>query len=162
MTVAQALAFFADQPKVLNSLEPLSAVGLDYMKLGQPVPTLSGGEAQRLKLAGHLAKTSTGPKLLLFDEPTTGLHFDDVATLIAAFQRLLAEGHSLIVIEHNLEVVKTADHVIDLGPEGGDIDGGKVVATGTPEEVAAADGHTGTFLAPLLPKKAVTRRRKSA
>jgi excinuclease ABC subunit A len=136
MTVAQALEFFADKPKVLTALEPLAAVGLDYMKLGQPVPTLSGGEAQRLKLAGHLAKTSASPKLLMFDEPTTGLHFDDVATLIAAFRRLLASGHSLIVIEHNLDVIEACDWVIDLGPEGGDA-GGEVVCCGQPREIAA-------------------------
>jgi excinuclease ABC subunit A len=136
LTVARALDFFADQPKVLKALEPLSAVGLDYLKLGQPVPTLSGGEAQRLKLAGHLAKTSASPKLLLFDEPTTGLHFDDVATLIAAFRRLLADGHSLIVIEHNLDVIEACDWIIDLGPEGGDA-GGEIVCVGRPQEVAA-------------------------
>ncbi|NIP44995.1 MAG: excinuclease ABC subunit UvrA [Gammaproteobacteria bacterium] len=146
MTVAQALAFFADQPKVLDALEPLLAVGLDYMKLGQPVPTLSGGEAQRLKLAGHLAKASTGAKLLLFDEPTTGLHFDDVATLIAAFERLLADGHSLIVIEHNLDVIAACDWIIDLGPEGGDA-GGELVCQGRPREVAGVKGSlTGTAL----------------
>jgi excinuclease ABC subunit A len=136
MTIARALAFFADKPKILKTLEPLSAVGLDYMKLGQPVPTLSGGEAQRLKLAGHLAKASNSPKLLLFDEPTTGLHFDDVATLIAAFRRLLASGHSLVVIEHNLDVIEACDWIIDLGPEGGDA-GGDVVCVGEPQDVAA-------------------------
>jgi excinuclease ABC subunit A len=136
MTVARALDFFADQPKVLTALEPLSSVGLDYMKLGHPVPSLSGGEAQRLKLAGHLAKTSNSPKLLLFDEPTTGLHFDDVATLIAAFRRLLAIGHSLVVIEHNLDVIQACDWIIDLGPEGGEA-GGQVVCAGQPREVAA-------------------------
>ena len=135
MTVTDALAFFADKPKVAAALEPLAAVGLGYMKLGQPVPTLSGGEAQRLKLAGHLAKTSAGPKLLLFDEPTTGLHFDDVAVLITAFRRLLAEGHSLIVIEHNLDVIEACDWIVDLGPEGGDA-GGEIVCTGTPADVA--------------------------
>ena len=135
MTIAQALKFFADRPKILTALAPLSAVGLDYMKLGQPVPTLSGGEAQRLKLAGHLAKASDSPKLLLFDEPTTGLHFDDVATLIAAFRRLLAIGHSLVVIEHNLDVIEACDWIIDLGPEGGDA-GGEIVCTGKPREVA--------------------------
>ena len=136
MTIARAIAFFADKPKILKALEPLSAVGLDYMKLGQPVPTLSGGEAQRLKLAGHLAKASNSPKLLLFDEPTTGLHFDDVATLIAAFRRLLASGHSLVVIEHNLDVIEACDWIIDLGPEGGDA-GGDVICTGRPRDVAA-------------------------
>jgi excinuclease ABC subunit A len=136
MTVAEALAFFADKPRVLSALEPLSAVGLDYMKLGQPVPTLSGGEAQRLKLAGHLAKTSVGSKLLLFDEPTTGLHFDDVATLIAAFRRLLTGGHSLVVIEHNLDVIEACDWVVDLGPEGGD-GGGEIVCAGPPAKIAS-------------------------
>ena len=136
MTIAQAVEFFADKARVLKALEPLCAVGLDYMKLGQPVPTLSGGEAQRLKLAGHLAKASEHPKLLLFDEPTTGLHFDDVATLITAFRRLLAEGHSLIVIEHNLDVIAACDWIVDLGPEGGDA-GGEIVCSGRPEEVAA-------------------------
>jgi excinuclease ABC subunit A len=146
MTIAQALAFFADQPRVLEALEPLSAVGLDYLKLGQPVPTLSGGEAQRLKLAGHLAKTTDSPKLLLFDEPTTGLHFDDVATLIAAFRRLLADGHSLIVIEHNLDVIEACDWIIDLGPEGGDA-GGNIVCEGSPRQVAAVESSlTGAAL----------------
>ena len=155
MTVARALDFFADQPKILKALEPLSGVGLGYMKLGQPVPTLSGGEAQRLKLAGHLAKTSSSPKLLLFDEPTTGLHFDDVATLIAAFRRLLANGHSVVVIEHNLDLIQACDWIIDLGPEGGDA-GGEVVCTGRPREVAAVKSSlTGLAL------HAQSRRRRS-
>jgi excinuclease ABC subunit A len=154
LTVAEALAFFANRPAVASVLEPLSAVGLAYLKLGQPVPTLSGGEAQRLKLAGHLAaakKSSPRSKgsgskskvqgpgtrdpgpgtLFLFDEPTTGLHFADIATLLAAFRRLLAEGDSLLVIEHNLDVIRAADWLIDLGPEGGEA-GGEVVCTGTP------------------------------
>ncbi len=155
MTVARALDFFADQPKILKALEPLSGVGLGYMKLGQPVPTLSGGEAQRLKLAGHLAKTSSSPKLLLFDEPTTGLHFDDVATLIAAFRRLLANGHSVVVIEHNLDLIQACDWIIDLGPEGGDA-GGEVVCTGRPREVAAVKSSlTGLAL------RAQSRRKRS-
>jgi len=145
MTVAEALDFFADLPEVQRLLEPLAAVGLHYLQLGQPVPTLSGGEAQRLKLAGHLAENKnrssgtrdSGPgTLFLFDEPTTGLHFDDIATLLGAFRRLLAEGHSLVVIEHNLDVVEAADWIIDLGPEGGE-EGGRLVCAGTPREVAA-------------------------
>jgi excinuclease ABC subunit A len=138
MTTTEALAFFADDHAVQRALEPLAAVGLGYLKLGQPVPTLSGGEAQRLKLAGHLARAGTRAAagiLFLFDEPTTGLHFDDVATLLGAFEQLVAAGHSLIVIEHDLDVVRAADWVIDLGPEGGD-GGGDLVYAGP------ADGLT--------------------
>jgi excinuclease ABC subunit A len=151
MTVSEAVEFFADYPDVLEGLEPLEAVGLHYMKLGQPVPTLSGGEAQRLKLAGHLAKArglrgGTSGMLLLFDEPTTGLHFDDIATLLKAFRRLLAEGHSLVVIEHNLDVIRAADWIIDLGPEGGEA-GGEIVCVGTPGDVAGCKrSHTGAAL----------------
>jgi len=150
MTVSEAAAFFAGDREVLACLDPLIAVGLDYLRLGQPVPTLSGGEAQRLKLAGHLAQAAqgerTGSKLFLFDEPTTGLHFDDVAKLLAAFKRLLDAGHSLIVIEHNLDVIRAADWLIDLGPEGGEA-GGAVVAAGTPEEVMVCGAsHTGRAL----------------
>ena len=153
MTVAQAIDFFADQPEVLQALEPLQAVGLDYLKLGQPVPTLSGGEAQRLKLAGHLAafspravKTAQKGTLFLFDEPTTGLHFDDIAKLLKAFRRLLEQGHSLLVIEHNLDVIRSADWLIELGPEGGDA-GGELVFTGTPAEITSSEtSHTGVAL----------------
>ncbi len=150
MTVSQAVAFFADYPEVLRGLEPLQAVGLGYMALGQPVPTLSGGEAQRLKLAGHLAKAGGrrgGETLLfIFDEPTTGLHLDDVATLLQAFRRLLDAGHSLAVIEHNEDVMAAADWLIDLGPEGGD-GGGEVVASGPPAAVMAQPAsHTGQAL----------------
>jgi excinuclease ABC subunit A len=157
MTVSEALAFFAAQPQVLNVLAPLADVGLEYLRLGQPVPTLSGGEAQRLKLAGHLAEVSrhAGRKsragaaerlLFLFDEPTTGLHFEDVATLLRAFGKLLDAGHALIVIEHNLDVLAAADWLIDLGPEGGD-EGGALVAAGTPEAVMACPAsHTGRAL----------------
>ncbi|NIR58707.1 MAG: excinuclease ABC subunit UvrA [Gammaproteobacteria bacterium] len=151
MTVAEALAFFADEPAVLQALEPLRAVGLEYLTLGQPVPTLSGGEAQRLKLAGHLTKARAGGPtrrgtLFLFDEPTTGLHFDDVARLLRAFRELQAGGHSLIVIEHNLDVIGAADWIVDLGPEGGDA-GGAVVCAGTPAQVARCDAsHTGSAL----------------
>ena len=154
MTVTEGLAFFADSREVAARLAPLSDVGLEYVKLGQPVPTLSGGEAQRLKLAGHLAEagsvvssTTHRGKLFLFDEPTTGLHFEDVAKLLRAFRKLLAAGHSLLVIEHNLDIVRASDWIIDLGPEGGDR-GGEIVCTGTPTEVAANDrSFTGQALA---------------
>ena len=154
MTVTEALGFFRDSREVVARLAPLSDVGLEYVRLGQPVPTLSGGEAQRLKLAGHLAEagsvlssTTHKGKLFLFDEPTTGLHFQDVAKLLAAFRKLLAAGHSLLVIEHNLDVIRAADWIIDLGPEGGER-GGRIVCVGTPEEVRAhPDSHTGRALA---------------
>ncbi|MEN9706011.1 MAG: hypothetical protein RLZZ393_1890 [Pseudomonadota bacterium] len=148
MTVTTALAFFADTPEVAARLKPLSDVGLDYLRLGQPVPTLSGGEAQRLKLAGHLADAAgAGRKLLIFDEPTTGLHFEDVARLMRAFDQLLEQGHSLLVIEHNLDVIRSADWLIDLGPEGGDA-GGEILATGTPAALRANPrSHTGRALA---------------
>jgi excinuclease ABC subunit A len=181
LTVSEAVQFFAEDADVLARLEPLAAVGLDYLRLGQPVPTLSGGEAQRLKLAGHLAdvrerkngdtpgfpengdtpnsrdkrgrspfsqsgKGGQSPTLFLFDEPTTGLHFEDVARLLAAFKRLIDAGHSLLVIEHNLDVIRAADWIIDLGPEGGD-GGGRVLVAGTPETVmACAQSHTGRAL----------------
>ena len=146
LTVAEALTFFDDTPALVRSLQPLRDVGLDYVRLGQPLNTLSGGESQRLKLAFHMGQHEGGQRLLIFDEPTTGLHFDDIATLLRAFERLLAQGHSLLVIEHNMEVIKSADHLIDLGPEGGDA-GGHLVATGTPEEVSRCDAsHTGRFL----------------
>jgi len=154
MTVTEAGAFFADVPEVALRLAPLVDVGLEYLKLGQPVPTLSGGEAQRLKLAGHLAaagsvlsSTTHKGKLFLFDEPTTGLHFEDVAKLLRAFRKLLAAGHSLLVIEHNLDVIGAADWIIDLGPEGGER-GGQIVCAGTPAEICAAPAsHTGRALA---------------
>ncbi|MDP9065766.1 MAG: excinuclease ABC subunit UvrA [Pseudomonadota bacterium] len=149
LTVSEALRFFAEDREVGLRLGPLAEVGLDYLRLGQPVPTLSGGEAQRLKLAGHLAASATskrGDTLFLFDEPTTGLHFDDVAKLLRAFRRLLEAGHSLLVIEHDIDVVSSADWVIDLGPEGGD-GGGHVVATGTPDDIMrVAASHTGRAL----------------
>ena len=184
MTVSEAAAYFVDDVELTACLEPLVAVGLDYLRLGQPVPTLSGGEAQRLKLAGHLKGTAKGakgtfcfsrsgaarssrslrrekqnvpfaekqnvpfavPSLFLFDEPTTGLHFDDVAKLLAAFDRLLDAGHSLVVVEHNLDVIRAADWIIDLGPEGGEA-GGRLVIAGTPAEVASCEySHTGRAL----------------
>ena len=150
LTVAQALAFFDDTPALCRALQALRDVGLDYVRLGQPLNTLSGGESQRLKLAFHMGQDEGGRRLLIFDEPTTGLHFHDIATLLRAFDRLLAQGHSLLVIEHNMEVVKSADYLIDLGPEGGD-GGGRLVATGTPEQVSRCGAsHTGRFLAPYL------------
>jgi excinuclease ABC subunit A len=152
MTVREALAFFAASPKVLRRLRLLDEIGLGYLRLGQPATTLSGGEAQRIKIASHLA-SRTGDRLLyILDEPTTGLHFDDIAKLLAAFEKLLQAGHTLLVIEHNLDVIKTADYIIDLGPEGGE-DGGRIVATGTPEEVAqVAASHTGHYLRTVLSK----------
>jgi len=147
LTVAEALEYFAAYPEVARALEPLRAVGLDYLRLGQPVPTLSGGEAQRLKLAGRLAKpTDECGCLFLFDEPTTGLHFADVATLLRVFRRLLEAGHSLVVIEHNLDVIAAADWVLDLGPEGGEA-GGELVLAGTPRDLTrCAASHTGRAL----------------
>ncbi len=147
LTVAEAARFFRKHEAVLDRLQPLIDVGLEYLRLGQPVPTLSGGEAQRLKLAGHLADADDeGDKLFLFDEPTTGLHFDDVAKLLRAFRQLLGAGHSLVVIEHNLDVMRASDWIIDLGPEGGDA-GGELVCEGMPAEVMAhATSHTGKAL----------------
>ena len=149
LTVREALSFFNASPKVLRRLHVLDEIGLGYLRLGQPATTLSGGEAQRIKIAAHLASSGGERLLYILDEPTTGLHFDDIAKLLAAFRRLLQAGHTLLVIEHNLDVIKTADYIIDLGPEGGD-EGGRVVATGTPEEIAAAGTHTGRYLRQVL------------
>jgi len=150
MSCEEALEFFANQPAITRHLQTLVDVGLGYVRLGQPATTLSGGEAQRVKLASELAKRSTGHTLYILDEPTTGLHFEDIRRLLSVLSRLVDQGNTVIVIEHNLDVVKTADHIIDLGPEGG-AGGGTVVATGTPEEVAATPASwTGQFLAPLL------------
>jgi len=148
MTVTEAVEYFARQPEVLQRLRPLADVGLGYLRLGQPVPTLSGGEAQRLKLAGYLADTETaGKQLLIFDEPTTGLHFEDIALLMKALRRLVSRGHSLLIIEHNLDVIGAADWLIEMGPEGGDA-GGRIVASGTPKQFREARiGHTGEALA---------------
>jgi excinuclease ABC subunit A len=150
MTVREALTFFSTSPKVLRRLQVLDEIGLGYLRLGQPATTLSGGEAQRIKIAAHLS-TQTGDRVLyILDEPTTGLHFDDIAKLLAAFKKLLQAGHSLLVIEHNLDVVKTADWIIDLGPEGGE-EGGQVVAVGTPEQIIRVpESHTGRYLRDVL------------
>jgi excinuclease ABC subunit A len=146
LTVREALSFFAGSPKVVRRLQVLDEIGLGYLRLGQPATTLSGGEAQRVKIASHLGSQSGDRVLYILDEPTTGLHFDDIVKLLAAFRKLLTAGHSLLVIEHNLDVLKTADWIIDLGPEGGDA-GGALVAAGTPEQVAAvAASHTGRYL----------------
>ncbi len=150
MTVREALAFFVNVPKVTAKLRVLNEIGLGYLRLGQSATTLSGGEAQRLKLASHLTRTENQGILYILDEPTTGLHFDDIAKLLAAFRKLLESGASLLVIEHNLDVIKSADWLIDLGPEGGE-EGGKIIATGTPEQVARnAQSHTGKYLARVL------------
>ena len=150
MTVREALHFFSASPKVLRRLHVLDEVGLGYLRLGQPATTLSGGEAQRIKIAAHLGSHRSERTLYIFDEPTTGLHFDDIAKLLAAFRKLLQAGHTLLVIEHNLDVVKTADWIIDLGPDGGE-HGGHIVAEGTPEQVATADqSHTGRYLQQVL------------
>jgi excinuclease ABC subunit A len=147
MTVREALAFFLNVPKVVSKLRILNEIGLGYLRLGQSATTLSGGEAQRLKLAAHLSRTENQGILYILDEPTTGLHFDDIAKLLAAFRKLQESGASLLVIEHNLDIVKSADWVIDMGPEGGN-KGGQIVATGTPEQIARnTQSHTGRFLA---------------
>jgi len=154
MTVAEALAHFANIPKITKGLTTLDEVGLDYIKLGQSAPTLSGGESQRVKLARELSKRSTGRTLYLLDEPTTGLHFDDIRKLLAVLARLVETGNTVIVIEHNLDVIKTADWIIDLGPEGGD-EGGRIIAEGTPEEVAANKAsYTGKYLKTMLKRRA--------
>ena len=150
MTVAEALPFFENLSKIRKKLQTLYDVGLSYVKLGQSSTTLSGGEAQRVKLATELARKATGRTIYILDEPTTGLHAYDVHKLIEVLQKLVDGGNTVVVIEHNLDVIKTADYVIDLGPEGGDR-GGNVVACGTPEEVAEAEGsHTGRYLKKIL------------
>ena len=153
MTVEEALRFFEAVPSIRTKLQTLSDVGMGYIHLGQPATTLSGGEAQRVKLATELSKRATGKTFYILDEPTTGLHFDDVARLLQRPRRASSmRGNTVVVIEHNLDVIKTADWVIDLGPEGGD-KGGELVAAGTPEQVArSAKSYTGTYLRPALGK----------
>ena len=152
MTVEEALHFFENVPRIRDKIQTLYDVGLSYVKLGQPSTELSGGEAQRIKLAAELSKWATGRTFYILDEPTTGLHFEDVHKLIEVLQKLVENGNSMLVIEHNLDVIKTADYIIDMGPEGGD-GGGRVIATGTPEEVAKAPGsYTGQFLKKILAK----------
>jgi excinuclease ABC subunit A len=155
MSVEEALKFFAKIPKIRRRLQTLHDVGLDYIKLGQPATTLSGGEAQRVKLASELSKVATGKTLYILDEPTTGLHFADIEKLLETLQRLVDGGNTMIVIEHNLDVIKQADWVIDLGPEGGEA-GGELIAVGTPEDVAEVeDSFTGRFLQSVLPERAI-------
>jgi len=159
MSVDEALDFFRNIPVISRHLQTLSDVGLGYVKLGQPAPTLSGGEAQRIKLSSELQKRATGNTLYILDEPTTGLHFEDVRKLLAVLQRLVGAGNTVLVIEHNLDVIKTADWIVDLGPEGGDA-GGRIVAEGPPEAVAAnAGSYTGQFLAEVLGALPLERER---
>jgi excinuclease ABC subunit A len=150
MPVEEALTFFENQPKISRILQTLYDVGLGYVRLGQPATTLSGGEAQRIKLSAELGRRSTGRTLYILDEPTTGLHFEDIRKLLQVLQRLVDSGNTVVVIEHNLDVIKSVDHVIDLGPEGGG-GGGRVIATGTPEEVAlVGESYTGKFLREIV------------
>jgi len=160
MTVEEGLQFFQAVPAIRDKLETLFRVGLGYIHLGQQATTLSGGEAQRVKLAKELSRRATGRTLYILDEPTTGLHFEDVKKLIEVLQELVGTGNTIVVIEHNLEVIKTADWIVDLGPEGGD-KGGRVVATGTPEEVAETPGsYTGEYLAEYLGRRGKSPKKK--
>jgi len=167
MPIEEALGFFEHIPKIRRRIETLNDVGLGYMRLGQPATTLSGGEAQRVKLAAELCKVATGRTIYILDEPTTGLHFADIQRLLEVLARLVDAGNSVVVIEHNLDVIKVSDRIIDLGPEGGE-EGGRVIATGTPEQVVATEqSYTGGFLAASLPARGaketkVTRRRSSS
>ncbi len=171
MTVEEGAEFFKAVPSIRNKMQTLCRVGLGYIKVGQQATTLSGGEAQRVKLAKELAKVATGRTLYILDEPTTGLHFEDVRKLMEVIQELADSGNTVVIIEHNLDVIKQADWIIDIGPEGGD-GGGQIVAVGTPEDVAEAEGsYTGQFLAELLarhderaakPKRKTASRKKKA
>ncbi|HCW23686.1 MAG TPA: ABC-ATPase UvrA, partial [Lachnospiraceae bacterium] len=150
MTVEEAVTFFENVPAIRNRIKTLYDVGLGYIKLGQPSTELSGGEAQRIKLAAELSRRSTGKTIYILDEPTTGLHFEDVRKLVEILQKLVEQGNSVVVIEHNLDVIKTADYIIDMGPEGGD-GGGTVVAKGTPEEIAQChSSYTGYYVSKML------------
>lgn len=150
MTVEDATQFFENIPKIKRKLQTLVDVGLGYITLGQPATTLSGGEAQRVKLASELHKRATGRSIYILDEPTTGLHVDDISRLLKVLNRLVENGDTVVIIEHNLDVIKTADNLIDLGPEGGD-GGGTILATGTPEEIAAIpESYTGRYLKTVL------------
>jgi excinuclease ABC subunit A len=158
MSIQQALEFFSAVPTIQIKLQTLSDVGLGYVRVGQPATTLSGGEAQRIKLSKELSRRATGRTVYLLDEPTTGLHFDDIKKLLAVLDRLVETGNTVIVIEHNLDVIKTADWVLDLGPEGGE-GGGRVIAEGTPEQIAKVRGsYTGAYLKRVLSKKRRTKR----
>ena len=159
MPIAEANEFFERQPSIQRHIQTLVDVGLGYVRLGQSAPTLSGGEAQRVKLAAELARRPTGHTLYVLDEPTTGLHFDDVARLLTVLHRLVDQGNTVITIEHNLDVVKTADWIVDMGPEGGRR-GGKVVGEGTPEHIASLDSPTGLVLRDLVTAKSRSRRTK--
>ena len=162
MDVNEALEQFANIPKIQRKLQTLADVGLGYIKLGQSATTLSGGEAQRVKLAKELARVSTGDTVYILDEPTTGLHMDDIRQLVDVLNRLVDQGNTVVVIEHNLDVIKQADAIIDLGPEGGE-DGGRVVATGAPEQLARLrKSYTGRYLREVLPKKGGSRKAKRA
>lgn len=161
MTVEQALEYFAPVPSIAGRLQTLHDVGLGYITLGQQATTLSGGEAQRIKLSRELSKRNTGRTLYVLDEPTTGLHFEDVRKLIEVLNRLVDAGSTVVIIEHNLDVIKSCDWLIDLGPEGGEA-GGRIVAAGTPETVAATrESETGKFLATMLGNKATSQKRKA-
>jgi excinuclease ABC subunit A len=149
MTINQAVDFFAGIPSILNKIKVLQDIGLGYIKLGQPSSTLSGGENQRVKLATELSKKDTGKTLFIFDEPTTGLHFEDINVLLGVLNRLVDKGNTVLVIEHNLDVIKSADYVIDMGPGGGK-NGGNIIATGTPEQIAAGFSPTAPYIASEL------------
>ncbi|MGH8212792.1 MAG: ATP-binding cassette domain-containing protein, partial [Rhodanobacteraceae bacterium] len=160
MTVEDALALFENVPTIARRLDTLRSVGLDYIKLGQSATTLSGGEAQRVKLSKELSRRDTGNTLYILDEPTTGLHFHDIEQLLRVLHRLVDQGNTVIVIEHNLDVIKTADWIVDLGPEGG-AGGGRIIASGTPEDVAATPhSYTGQFLARMLDAPTAKSQRK--
>jgi excinuclease ABC subunit A len=160
MSIEEATEFFEPISSIHRYLKTLVDVGLGYVRLGQPAPTLSGGEAQRVKLAAELQKRSTGRTVYILDEPTTGLHFEDIRKLLLVINGLVDKGNTVIVIEHNLDVIKTSDWIVDMGPEGGG-GGGTVVATGTPEEVAAvSESYTGQFLAEMLPSPAPVKKRR--